>query len=613
MKKRFVIILLLVLSIFMLTSCKKDDEPVVVKKDPFIPSQTKVIAENMQEETVFAVLDAEGNIVSLKVVAVLDNVEADNYYTINARTLGTNANLSENNPLVKEGNLIKIPVKNAKNKYYYELELDKTKYELPYKFKFTYYLGEEEKTLNEILGKAGTFKIKLEITPNEAVAKEIREQFVAQVQVPIDIDKAEVIDDDGAMTSVLAGSVRTIAYFGMPGSKSSYELTIKTDSFMRINATISLQAIDMSSIDLENIFANLNMFGEELSPEALKAMVILMLGGLAEGMSEFSFIHLLNTQIKGALQGVLENPMDFSGLDQLGVAIQNIAPPVASIADEELRGQILASYLAVTVAASEAFAPEIMTSIQECIVQVGTDVSRMESYDPKYQKIVATKTALEGLIPKIEALDISILEDVALIKNNIASMGSDYALYDNDVKEVFDNFHKLLNNIETLGTKIGVLIQKLAEYQAMMVANQDAFGSDPAVIAQVQTIINTISNEQGTGLINQLTGIASQIESSMPTTDDLTALGALFNKNPETGLTPLDMPLFAILEFSKEVNSVNVDTPMSAMTLLDGLSIAAQAKQAFASSASEEETIFYSFASLDVLQVKSLQFVITQK
>ena len=295
----------------MLTSCKKDDEPVVVKKDPFIPSQTKVIAENMQEETVFAVLDAEGNIVSLKVVAVLDNVEADNYYTINARTLGTNANLSENNPLVKEGNLIKIPVKNAKNKYYYELELDKTKYELPYKFKFTYYLGEEEKTLNEILGKAGTFKIKLEITPNEAVAKEIREQFVAQVQVPIDIDKAEVIDDDGAMTSVLAGSVRTIAYFGMPGSKSSYELTIKTDSFMRINATISLQAIDMSSIDLENIFANLNMFGEELSPEALKAMVILMLGGLAEGMSEFSFIHLLNTQIKGALQGVLENQWTF--------------------------------------------------------------------------------------------------------------------------------------------------------------------------------------------------------------------------------------------------------------------------------------------------------------
>jgi len=146
MKKRIIIILLLVIGIFFLTSCKKNGEEPVVKPDPFVPSNTKVIGDNMQEETVFVVLDGEGKIVSLKVVAVLDEVEENTFYTINAHTLNANANLSENNPLVKEGSLIKIPVKNAKDKYYYELELDKSKYELPYSFKFTYFLNDEVKT-----------------------------------------------------------------------------------------------------------------------------------------------------------------------------------------------------------------------------------------------------------------------------------------------------------------------------------------------------------------------------------------------------------------------------------------------------------------------------------
>ena len=107
----------------------------------------------------------KGKIVSLKVVAVLNEVEENTFYTIKAHTLKANANLSENNPLVKEGSLIKIPVKNAKDKYYYELELDKSKYELPYSFKFTYFLNDEVKTLNEIIGKEGTVKIRLEIIP----------------------------------------------------------------------------------------------------------------------------------------------------------------------------------------------------------------------------------------------------------------------------------------------------------------------------------------------------------------------------------------------------------------------------------------------------------------
>ncbi|HQM18300.1 MAG TPA: hypothetical protein PKZ13_03350, partial [Bacilli bacterium] len=77
--------------------------------------------------------------------------------------------------------------------------------------------------------------------------------------------------------------------------------------------------------------------------------------------------------------------------------------------------------------------------------------------------------------------------------------------------------------------------------------------------------------------------------------------------------TPLDMPLYAILELTKGLNSINENTPISAMTLLEGLAIAAKAKEALEPYLSPEETIFYSFASLDDLEVKSLQFVITQK
>lgn len=612
MKKRIIIILLLVIGIFFLTSCKKNGEEPVGKPDPFVPSNTKVIGDNMQEETVFAVLDGEGKIVSLKVVAVLDEVEENTFYTINAHTLNANANLSENNPLVKEGSLIKIPVKNAKDKYYYELELDKSKYELPYSFKFTYFLNDEVKTLSEIIGKEGTIKIKLEIIPNEEVAEEIRNQFVAQVQVPINVNKADVLDYDGAMTSVLAGSVRTLAYLGMPGSNSTYELVLKTKSFERINATISLQALKTNVFDLESIFKNIDLGEDAMSKEELQAMVMLMLGGIAQGMTELEFINLLNNSVKNALQGVLNSEMDFSALGELNTVIPNLAPPVAAVIDEELRGVILASYIDVTNAAG-ALNPELFGALEASLNQAGQDLAIVASYDPKYQKIVETKDVLTGMVAKVESLDLSLGEDVALVRNNLASLASDFVVYDNDLKAVFANFNNLLLTVQDLATKIGDLIEKLLAYQNILINNVTAFGEDPAVQAQVQTIIGTIANEQGTGLVNQLLPITEQIGSLVPTPEALAEMQALLVKDPETNMTPLDMPLYAILELTKELNTINQDTPISAMTLLDGLAIAAKAKEALEPYLSLEETIFYSFASLDDLEVKSLQFVITQK
>ena len=612
MKKRIIIILLLVIGIFFLTSCKKNSEEPVVKPDPFVPSNTKVIGDNMQEETVFVVLDGEGKIVSLKVVAVLDEVEENTFYTINAHTLNANANLSENNPLVKEGNLIKIPVKNAKDKYYYELELDKSKYELPYSFKFTYFLNDEVKTLSEIIGKEGTIKIKLEIIPNEEVAEEIRNQFVAQVQVPINVNKADVLDYDGAMTSVLAGSVRTLAYLGMPGSNSTYELVLQTKSFERINATISLQALKTNVFDLESIFKNIDLGEDAMSKEELQAMVMLMLGGIAQGMTELEFINLLNNSVKNALQGVLNSEMDFSALGELNTVIPNLAPPVAAVIDEELRGVILASYIDVTNAAG-ALNPELFGQLEASSNQAGQDLAIVASYDPKYQKIIETKDVLTEMVAKVESLDLSLGEDVALVRNNLASLASDFVVYDNDLKDVFANFNNLLLTVQDLATKIGDLIEKLYIYQNILINNVTAFGEDPAVQAQVQTIIGTIANEQGTGLVTQLYQITAQIGSLMPTPEALAEMQALLEKDPETNMTPLDMPLYAILELTKELNTINQDTPISAMTLLDGLAIAAKAKEALEPYLGQEETIFYSFASLDDLEVKSLQFVITQK
>ncbi|HPA99249.1 MAG TPA: hypothetical protein PLY28_03350, partial [Bacilli bacterium] len=539
-------------------------------------------------------------------------VEENTFYTINAHTLNANANLSENNPLVKDGNLIKIPVKNAKDKYYYELELDKSKYELPYSFKFTYFLNDEVKTLSEIIGKEGIVKIKLEIIPNEEVAEEIRNQFVAQVQVPINVNKADVLDYDGAMTSVLAGSVRTLAYLGMPGSNSTYELVLQTKSFERINATISLQALKTNVFDLESIFKNIDLGEDAMSKEELQAMVMLMLGGIAQGMTELEFINLLNNSVKNALQGVLNSEMDFSALGELNTVIPNLAPPVAAVIDEELRGVILASYIDVTNAAG-ALNPELFGQLEASSNQAGQDLAIVASYDPKYQKIIETKDVLTEMVAKVESLDLSLGEDVALVRNNLASLASDFVVYDNDLKDVFANFNNLLLTVQDLATKIGDLIEKLYIYQNILINNVTAFGEDPAVQAQVQTIIGTIANEQGTGLVNQLLPITEQIGSLVPTPEALAEMQALLVKDPETNMTPLDMPLYAILELTKELNTINQDTPISAMTLLDGLAIAAKAKEALEPYLGQEETIFYSFASLDDLEVKSLQFVITQK
>jgi len=341
-------------------------------------------------------------------------------------------------------------------------------------------------------------------------------------------------------------------------------------------------------------------------------MVMLMLGGLAQGMTELEFINLLNSSVKDALQGVLNSEMDFSALGELNTVIPNLAPSVAAVLDEEIRGAILASYIDVTNAAG-ALKAELFEDLQASLIQAGQDLPIVASYDPKYQKIIETKDTLLGMVAKVESLDLSLGEDVALVRNNLASLASDFVVYDNDLKAVFANFNNLLLTVQDLATKIGDLIEKLLAYQNILINNVTAFGEDPAVQAQVQTIIGTIANEQGTGLVNQLLPITEQIGSLVPTPEALAEMQALLVKDPETNMTPLDMPLYAILELTKKLNTINQDTPISAMTLLDGLAIAAKAKEALEPYLSLEETIFYSFASLDDLEVKSLQFVITQK
>ena len=255
------------------------------------------------------------------------------------------------------------------------------------------------------------------------------------MQVPINVNKADVLDYDGAMTSVLAGSVRTIAYLGMPGSNSTYERVLQTKSFERINATISLQALKSNAFDLESIFKNIDLGEDAMSKEELQAMVMLMLGGIAQGMTELEFINLLNNSVKGALQGVLNSEMDFSALTQLNEVIPILAPPVAAVANEETRAVILASYIDVTNAVG-ALSPELFGNLEASLNQAGQDLAIVASYDPKYQKITETKDILLGMVAKVESLDLSLIDDVALVRNNLAALASDFVVYDNDLKDV---------------------------------------------------------------------------------------------------------------------------------------------------------------------------------
>lgn len=191
----------------------------------------------VKDETVFANLNADGSPSTIYVVNRIETPANEVYLDYGDYT--TIVNLSGSEKPGVSGD--EISWQQEGKVLYYQGQLEQG--ELPFTLKLEYKLNTAQADPQEIIGKSGKISIAIKVRPNPRAKQYFRENYVAQIQIPLDLTNASNIKAPGA-TSVVAGKTATLAYTILPGQEVDYLLEFETSKF-------ELDSISMSCIPFD--------------------------------------------------------------------------------------------------------------------------------------------------------------------------------------------------------------------------------------------------------------------------------------------------------------------------------------------------------------------------
>lgn len=202
----------------------------------------------IKDETVYANLSADGSLEDIYVVNRIETKTAGIYTDYgNYESI---LPLSSNQPPVIVGDEIRWQKTGAA--IYYQGQLAEG--ELPFTFALNYALNGKSIAAQDAVGKAGTIAITISVQANEKAKASFRENYMAQVQVPLHLDQANNIVAPGAM-AVITGRTVTLAYTVLPGQRAGFTVQFDTNNFELEPITFACTpfAVDAFNIDTTEI------------------------------------------------------------------------------------------------------------------------------------------------------------------------------------------------------------------------------------------------------------------------------------------------------------------------------------------------------------------------
>lgn len=636
--KRIVSILILVLSLF-LVGCEKNgnggttEKPPVVKPD--FPTVEKTLNVNESDETIFVKLNKNGEVETIKGVVHLTNVTKNTFvsYKGNYASKG-HANLSNILDLNVTENLVKAPVLDDMDDYFFEVTLDKEDYTLPFNFKFTYKLNGEETTYANIVGKSGDVTIEIEVN------KAYDSGYLAQIQIPIDIEKNKIVSKEGASASVLVGKTNTLAYMAMPNSNNTFVIELDSKKFSLGLIQITLQEFDL----LEMIPFDVSVFNDvpfETTMLDDLSLVMAMLGNISFDTTMLGDISQLPqgiTQTKGGINQVKTNLDELiNGLHPGLIGAFNSLNTEEQVSLDALTPEVVGKLLAPgalinpvteTNQAKLAILPHI-AAIQTQLGVVNTEVGKLNAYiathksnlatyigtinnyDEAYAKLnnilttiteietiinalVSQMNNIEGLIEGkdafVQTLNLLALKLETMKADNLALI-KEFQLYEKQMSKYVGYVIELLEHNISLGTELATLNQQFTDYSAALKEALLHF-TVPEEITVVQTaiaILDGIQNDpQNPGLINTFSYILQENFVIEELTARKGALEAVLVASP-MGL-PLAGPLGAFITLNE---SLTLKQEGQSYSFYQGLEQLAGMKEYFESVSKETLTAMF--------------------
>ncbi len=203
------------------------------------PSPMKLI----KDETVFASLNFNGTINSLSVVNRIHTPNEGSYTDYGRYT--EIKNLSGIDQPQTDGNQLIWQLPASDKGFYYEGVLEQG--ELPFTFSLGYFLDGRGVNAEDLIGASGEIKIQLKITSNKKANPYFVDNYLAQVQLSLSLDKCSNIEAKHAQ-SVIVGSTNTLAFMVMPGKSMEYAVTFDARNFEMGGITASVTPMDVQSL-----------------------------------------------------------------------------------------------------------------------------------------------------------------------------------------------------------------------------------------------------------------------------------------------------------------------------------------------------------------------------
>ncbi len=203
---------------------------------------TSAFAAQQKNETVYASLNHDGSVKKIYVVNQLFGEYVDYGQYTNIKNLST---LSE--PVVK-GDKISFTDDYIEGGLYYQ---GTTEGELPMVFDIQYFLDGNKISGINLGGKTGHLKIEIEYKPNYLCEKRVRDGFMAQITLPLNMNTAGNINADGA-ANVVVGQTMNISYNIFPDESGKVYLEADISEFQMDPVSITLVKGAFSSSGIED-------------------------------------------------------------------------------------------------------------------------------------------------------------------------------------------------------------------------------------------------------------------------------------------------------------------------------------------------------------------------
>ncbi len=179
-----------------------------------------------KDETVYVNLALDGSVQQINIVNRLDTPAAGAYTDYGNYSSVLNLSGSERASI--SGDKITWQLPASTTGFYYQGQLAQG--ELPYVAEIEYSMDGTVTDPQFMRGKGGRVAISFTIRPNPAADPYFRENYVTQVQVPLNLNQVTNVQAPGSST-LIVGSTATVAYTVLPNSEASYTLEFSTDKF----------------------------------------------------------------------------------------------------------------------------------------------------------------------------------------------------------------------------------------------------------------------------------------------------------------------------------------------------------------------------------------------